>query len=380
MDNKVAHIVIAPNAFKHALSATEAAEAIAAGFHLSTLDCSCTLFPVGDGGTGTGSLLVAHFGGKILRLQVMDPLGKVVQASYGLIHNETVAVIDLASASGIHLLAGHSLDLFNASTYGTGQLFMDALNRGVRKFVVGVGGTATVDGGAGVLKALGARFLDNAGQELEGTPQALKRLVEVDLSAVDSRFLASEVQVLCDVDNVLFGRYGGLRMFAPQKGAADGDLDKLEFIYKNYFNLLASRDIECLDRLQGGGAGGGVAAALFALGNAELIDGASHFLELTGFRQKLETATFVVTGEGAFDEQTLHGKAPYAVAKLAKEYKLPVLALTGKRPLSLVSSFSELFDGVFTIGDGPCPLSTALLNTKDNLIETAKQLGNIWGK
>lgn len=372
-------VLIAPNAFKHALSANEVAEAIAEGFYASKLDCDCALFPVGDGGTGTGELIVKHCGGITVHKLVQDPLGKEIQAAYGLIHDESVAVIDVASASGIHLLEDSSLDAFKTSTFGTGQLIMDALERGVRQFVIGVGGSATVDGGAGILQALGAGFSDVNAQCLGTNPSELRKLSQLDLSGIDERFMESEVKVLCDVDNVLFGEQGGVKMFAPQKGVAENDLASLEQIIRNYFNLLMDASLSRLEGLKGGGAAGGVAAGLYSLGNTELVDGITFFLELTGFKDQLQGVQLVVTGEGAIDVQTLQGKAPYGVAKIARENQVAVVALAGKRPLSIPKTLNDCFDGIFTIGNEPIALKEALKDTRANLFEAGRQMGNLLG-
>jgi len=369
-------ILIAPNAFKQSLTARAAAEAIAEGFRMSKLSCECILFPVGDGGTGTGPLITAHFGGTKIPVTTQDPLGRAVVAEYGLIDQGRTAVIEVASASGIQLLAEHELDPLRASTYGTGVLIRHALRLGVRKFVIGVGGSATVDGGAGLLQALGVRFFDGNGRELAGYPADLKHIAYIDWSNLEAGYQQSEVTVLCDVDNPLLGTKGGIRMFGCQKGASDSDIESLEAILTTYIDLLQKRAKVNLRTLPSGGAAGGVCVGLHAIGNIQFVNGIEHFLALTGFDERLSCVQWVVTGEGSIDEQTLRGKAPFGVAKRAKRKGLPVIALVGMRPGRIPEELNSYFDSIFAIGNAPMDFGSAVGLTKANLIEVAKQIGN----
>lgn len=373
-------IIVAPNAFKHSLSASHAAEAIAEGFRASRLVCACVLFPVGDGGTGTGELIVRHFAGETISFRAQDPLGRKREASYGIIAGGT-AVIDLASASGIDLLEKADYDVWNASTFGTGELIVDALNRGVRRFIIGLGGSASVDAGAGMLQALGVQFLDGAGNSLAATPKGLASLTSISCAALDPRFSNSEIIVLSDVNNPLIGEAGGIRMFSAQKGATPKDIEKLEEILPKYLALLAAERSIAVDELVAGeatGAAGGATAALLAVGNAKLRAGIDEFLALTDFQKALEGADLVVTGEGALDLQTLQGKAPFGVAQKARAMGIPVIALAGMLPQTIPAALNDAFDALFAIGHKPMDVDTALTVTKENLFERAKQLGNFW--
>src|SRR5690606_30327228 len=213
------HILIAPNAFKHALTAPEAAVAIQAGLEASKLTCSCECFPIGDGGNGTCGLIIDRLEGHAVEVAVRDPLGRAIKTSFGWIAGGQTAVIEMADASGLHLLQAAELDPLHANSYGTGQLVLAALDKGARRIIIGMGGSATVDGGSGILAALGVRFLDEAGEPITDLPFGLSQLHTLDSTALDSRLADCEIIVLCDVDNPLLGENGAAAVFGPQKGA-----------------------------------------------------------------------------------------------------------------------------------------------------------------
>jgi glycerate kinase len=218
------HILIAPNAFKHSLNAEDAASAIMEGLVLSKLDCTCECFPIGDGGDGTGELIIKKCEGELVNAAVYDPLGRKINASFGLIDEGKTAVIEMADASGIRLLQPDELNPLLATSYGTGEQIKVALDKGAKKIILGMGGSATVDGGCGILKALGIRFLNANGLDLQGLPGSLTELTSIDFSRLDERILDSEVIVLCDVDNLLLGEQGSAAIFGPQKGASVDDV------------------------------------------------------------------------------------------------------------------------------------------------------------
>jgi glycerate kinase len=226
-------ILIAPNAFKHGLNAEEAALAIEEGFMQSNLECECECFPIGDGGDGTGELIIKKCGGEIVDTEAHDALGRKINASFGLIDGGKTAVIEMADASGIRLLKPDELDPLHATSFGTGEQVNLALDKGAKKIIIGMGGSATVDGGCGILKALGIRFLDKDKQDLQGLPGSLTNLALIDVTGLDKRILDCEVIVLCDVDNMLLGNHGSAAIFGPQKGASPVDVKKLETITCN---------------------------------------------------------------------------------------------------------------------------------------------------
>jgi glycerate 2-kinase len=371
------HILIAPNAFKHSCTATEAALAIQSGLLQSKLDCQCTCFPVGDGGDGTAELIISACGGRQVYATVTGPLGEPVNASFGLVDNDTTAVIEMANASGIRLLRSAELNPLRALSYGTGQQIKQALDLGVQKIIIGMGGSATVDGGCGMLAALGVRFLDAAGQQLEELPGSLVNLAAVDITALDKRVYKTKVVVLCDVANKLLGEQGAAAVFGPQKGAGPAAVAQLDAGLAAFSALALQAKGKNMAAVQHGGTAGGAAAGLFAFLDAELVNGIDHFLSITGFEAVLEKATLVITGEGSIDEQTLEGKGPYGVARQAKARGLPVIGLAGKIPGVVNAALQEYFDVLLPIGHQPVDIKLALAATEKDLERTAFTLGKL---
>ena len=369
--------MIAPNAFKHSLTADEAAKAIAKGFLLSNLDCTCECFAIGDGGDGTAELIITKCAGQIQYTEVKDALGRKINATYGLIDEGITAVIEMANASGLRLLKHEELDPLVATCYGTGEQIKAALNKGARKIIIGMGGSATVDGGVGILKALGIQFLDEDGNALNNLPGNLLDLAKVDVTNLDERIAQTEIIVLCDVDNLLLGNQGSAAVFGPQKGASADDVLKLDSCLAKLAEVALQQTGNDMATIKFGGTAGGAAAGLFAFLNAKLVNGIDHFLELTGFEQSLKNSDLVITGEGSIDEQTLQGKGPFGVAASAKKLNLPVIGLAGKIPLETNEALQQYFDVLLAISNQPCSLTDALTHTAENLSRTARQLGNL---
>lgn len=371
------HLLIAPNAFKNSLNAEEAAVAISKGFMQSKLECTCENFPIADGGDGTAELIIKKCLGVTVNAEVHDPLGRKIIASFGLIDEGTTAVIEMANASGLRLLDSKDLDPLHVTSFGTGEQIKIALDKGATKIIIAMGGSATVDGASGMLKALGIRFLNKAGIELNDLPADLLQLAAVDVSHLDKRILQSEVIVLCDVDNLLLGDNGAAAMFGPQKGASAEDVLKLDKALAQFAAIAMQQTKKDITAIKYGGTAGGASAGLHAFINAHLVNGIEYFLDLTGFDKSLEKANLVITGEGSIDEQTLQGKGPFGVAHRAKEKDLPVIALAGKVPLEKNEALSKYFDVLIAIGHQPCDLPAALAATENNLIRTAEAQGNI---
>jgi len=372
------HFLISPNAFKNSLSAQEAAEAIKEGLLNSKLNCTCECFPVGDGGDGTAQLIIDKFNGVKIAVPVLDPLGRRIDTTFGLIGNGNTAVIEMADASGLRLLKPEELDPLRLSSYGTGELLRSALEKNVDHIIIGLGGSATVDAGAGLLKAMGARFLDIAGTELRPIPEDLFKLDHIDISGLDARIFQCKITVLCDVDNLLLGDKGAAATFGPQKGARSSDLPKLEQVLKNISDAAIKQTKKHMDSVKHGGAAGGIAAALYAFFNAELVNGAEYFLQLTNFEDSLKRCDLLITGEGSLDEQTLQGKAPFAVAKSAKAKNIPVIGLAGKVPLIENDDLNTYFDVLISVGHEPSDLNTAMKDTRANLSRTGTLIGNLY--
>ena len=370
------HILIAPNAFKNSLSAADAANAIEEGFKESRLTCTCECFAIGDGGDGTAELLVKKCDGLFVKANVHDPLGRKITATFGLIDKGKTAVIEMADASGLRLLKHDELNALQASSTGTGELIKQALDKGVTKIIIAMGGSATVDGGCGILSALGVKFLNKDGQTLV-KPEHLAQLDKIDVAELDGRILHCEVIVMCDVDNKLLGDNGAASIFGPQKGATAEGVKKLEDSLTKLAEVAFQQTGKDMASIKYGGTAGGAAAGLFAFLNAKLVNGIEYFLQLTNFEEALLRSNLVITGEGSIDEQTLQGKGPFGVAVRAKEKGIQVIGIAGKVPLNPGNHLRKYFDVLLPIANEPFDTTTALQLTSDNLIRTATELGNL---
>jgi glycerate kinase len=371
------HILIAPNAFKNSITATEAAEAIRKGLYESRLNCTCECFPIGDGGDGTGDLLMNKLNGLGFTTKVHDPLERIISASYGLLKNGSLGMIEMASASGLRLMTKNELDPLRASSYGTGELIRAVLDKGISEIIIGMGGSATVDGGVGILQALGVRFLGPDNKQLDGSPESIINLVDIDISCLDTRVLDCDLTILCDVDNQLLGENGSAHIFGPQKGALPDAVIKLEASLKRLSEVTLHQTGKNISNIKYGGTAGGAAAGLYAFLNAKLVNGIDYYLQLTDFDKALEQADLVITGEGSIDKQTLQGKGPFGVAYKAKSKSIPVIVLAGKVPLVKDVALQEYFDVLMPIGDCSFDMETALASTSTNLTRTSREIGNI---
>jgi glycerate kinase len=342
-------IVVAPQEFKGSLSAVQAAQAMAEGLRRALPDATLALVPMADGGPGTVEAVVAAAkSGQRMTAAAHDALGRALEAAWGII-DENTAVIEMAAASGLTLLTEDERDPRIASTYGTGELVRAALDAGCRRIIVGIGGSATNDGGAGMAQALGARFLDDAGQDLPPGGAALARLGRIDLSGLDPRLEGCRLLAASDVFNPLCGPQGASLVYGPQKGATPEVAQELDAALRHYAQVI-ERDlgVRVLD-LAGAGAAGGLGAGLVAFLGAEIVPGAQLVAEAVGLRQKLAGADLTLTGEGRLDAQTSFGKAPWEVARLARGYGLPVIAIAGSLAEDCRPALGEAFDAVVAI-------------------------------
>jgi glycerate kinase len=371
------HILIAPNAFKNSLTAGAAALAIEKGLQQSSLNCTTECFPIADGGDGTAAIIIQQLQGKLINMQVHDPLGRIITASFGLIEDGKTAVIEMADASGLRLLKAGELNSLRASSYGTGEMIKKALELGVNKILIAMGGSATVDGATGILSALGIKFLTGDGSELNNLPENLTDLKQIDHSAIDQRILNCEVIVLCDVDNMLLGDNGSAAVFGPQKGADADAVKKLDASLSKLNDVTLQQFGKNMATVKYGGTAGGAAAGLYAYINAQLVNGIDYLLQLTNFDQSLQKSDLVITGEGSIDEQTLNGKGPFGVASRAKAKGIPVIGLAGKIPAENNQKLNEYFNVLTAIGNEPSDIETALARTEENLIRTAKGIGDM---
>jgi len=359
-------VLAAPNAFKNALTAEEAAHAIERGIHAADPSHTCIRHPIADGGDGTGDLLIGHLQADRIGGMAAGPFGQPVPATFGWLVSERTAIIDMSTASGIRLVPRERLDPTIATSLGTGELLRRALDMGARRILVGMGGSATVDGGMGILQALGAVFLDADGRILQ-TPGELTRLAAIDLSQWDMRTLETDISILCDVDNPLLGPEGSAAVFGPQKGATPEMVTRLDAGLARLREIaltLTGRDMAGVPHA---GTAGGAAAGLHALAGAKPVNGIEQFLDITAFEERLREADIVVTGEGSLDSQTLNGKGPFGVARRAKALGKTVIGLAGRvdDPEGLLKPH---FDILRDINNGPVTdLAAALARTEQNL-------------
>ena len=370
------HILISPNAFKNSLDAAKVAEAINNGLHKSKLSCTTTCFPVADGGDGTAGLLIDHLGGQLIHATVQDPLKRKISSFLGWVENDKIAIIELTSASGLRLLKEDEYNPLITTTQGTGELIIEALNKDATKIILCIGGSATVDGGTGILKALGVNFFSAEENELDELPVSLSSLAEIDIVALDKRIANTEIIILCDVENPLLGPNGAAAVFGPQKGASGKDVELLETGLTKLRDVVLNKTGKDMAVIKHGGAAGGVAASLHTFLNARLVNGIDYFLEATGFEKELKKADMVITGEGSIDEQTLQGKGPFGVAKRAKEFSLPVIAFAGRVAIVPDQSSQQYFDRLISINENEDDLEQAIKNTYTNLEKCAQQLGD----
>lgn len=372
-------IFISPDSFKGSMSSIRAAEAIKRGINRAMPDADTYLSPMADGGEGTLKAMVTATKGKILKAMVRDPLGRNILAEYGITGDGKTAIIELANASGIERLKTHELDPLKASTFGTGQLIADALEKGYRDFLICLGGSATNDGGTGLLKALGFRFLNADGEDLPEGGYFLKDLAAIDNRNVLPSVFQSTFQVACDVRNPLLGNNGAAAVFGPQKGAAPEQVLQLDYS----LNVLA----DCIKKLQGirvhdlpgSGAAGGTAAGLVGLLGAELKSGLQLILEKLNLRELFEKESFdlMITGEGKLDGQTASGKVVAGLASFAQAFGIPVIAIAGKVEGNLDSLYEKGLSAAFSITDGPITLEEAMEHGEILLENTAEQIGRI---
>ena len=323
-------ILLAPNAFKECLSALEVAQAMAEGVREVYPGAECVLCPIADGGDGTLETLIATADAKPVQVKVADPLGRPVKAKMAMMGGGNGMVIEMAEASGLHLLKPEERNPLITTTRGTGDLIRVAIYRGVRYIIVGIGGSATVDGGTGMARALGYRFLDQEGNELPEGGGSLSQLEQIDFSGKEAGLASTRILIASDVTNPLLGNQGAAQIYGPQKGATPEQVEQLESGLKRLADIIQKDlGIDVRD-CPGAGAAGGLGAGLMAFTNATLHPGIDLVMRETGFLEKLDEADLVITGEGSVDRQTAFGKGPAGVAKEAKERGIPVYLLAGK--------------------------------------------------
>ncbi|MBI1927409.1 glycerate kinase [Candidatus Poribacteria bacterium] len=355
-------IVIAPDSFKGSLTALQAAEAIEIGMRRVFPDAAIEKVPMADGGEGTVQSLVDATGGEIRVASVRDPLGNEIEAKYGVLGDGITAVIEMAAASGLTLVPPNKRNPLVTTTYGTGQLIRSALEHGCRRLIVGLGGSATNDGGAGMAQALGAKLLTAAGEQIQWGGGGLGELHSIDISGLHPRIAEVETVVACDVNNPLTGERGAAYVYGPQKGATPEIVKGLDANLA-HFDKVVERDLgQAVGNIPGAGAAGGLGAGLIAFLNATLRSGIDIVIEAVQLTQRLEDVDLVITGEGRMDFQTVFGKTPVGVAKVAKKRGIPVIAIAGSLAEGADSVYDAGIDAMIDIVPEPMPLESAIEN------------------
>jgi glycerate kinase len=371
-------IVIAPDSFKESLSAMQVAEAIEQGFSEIFPQAEYIKLPMADGGEGTVESMVAATGGERVHVNVTGPLGQPVNGFFGWMGDGETAVIEMAAASGLHLVAHEQRNPLITTSFGTGELILAALNHGARKIILGIGGSATNDGGAGMMQALGAHFHDIDGKELHVGGAALAQLASVDLSQLDARLAQTDILVACDVDNPLCGAKGASAVFGPQKGATPERVKQLDAALQHYGEKIELATGKSVLNVAGAGAAGGMGAALFGLLNARLQPGIEIVTEALKLADAVQGADLVITGEGRIDSQTIHGKTPVGVARVAKRYDIPVIAIAGGMTPDYSVVHQHGLDAVFSVLNRIQTLPEALEGARENVRVTARNVAAVW--
>lgn len=370
-------IVIAPDSYKESLSALDVATAIESGFREIFPTAEYVKIPVADGGEGTVEAMVAATNGRVVQVAVKGPLGEQAQAFYGISGDEQSAFIEMAAASGLERVPAAKRNPLVTTSWGTGELIRHALDAGVKHIIIGIGGSATNDGGAGMVQALGAKLLDEHARQIALGGAALETLARIDISELDKRLAQCRIEVACDVTNPLTGKEGASAVFGPQKGATPEMIARLDKALEHYAQIIA-RDLD-LDvlHLAGGGAAGGMGAALFAFCGAELRQGIEIVTDALALDEHLADADLVITGEGRIDSQTVHGKVPVGVAKVAKRHNIPVIGIAGSLTADVGVVHEHGIDAVFSVIYTVCSLEEALANAGENVRLTARNVAAV---
>lgn len=367
-------VVIAPDSYKESLTAMEVATAIESGFKEIMPDAEYIKLPMADGGEGTVQSLVDATGGDIVTVEVTGPLGQPVEGFYGLLGDGSTAVIEMAAASGLHLVEPDERNPLLTTTYGTGELIKAALDRGVDHIIIGIGGSSTNDGGVGMAQALGAKLVDANGVDLPFGGGALADLVSIDLSGLDSRLATVQLEVACDVDNPLCGPKGASHIFGPQKGATPEMVTELDANLAHYAEVIRQTNGKEVINQSGAGAAGGLGAALLGLFDATLRPGISIVMDAVNLAEVVKDADLVITGEGRIDSQTIHGKTPIGVARTAKLYNLPVIGIAGSTAQDCRVVHDHGLDAVYSVVLGATDLPTALKEAAFNVEMTSRNI------
>lgn len=371
--------VLAPDSFKESMTSMEACLAMEKGIKKVFKDAECIKVPMADGGEGTVDALVNATEGQFVEIEVTNPLGKKIKANYGILGDGKTAVIEMAKASGIELIDRTERNPYVTTTYGTGEIIKDAVNKGIKHILIGIGGSATNDAGAGMLQALGVKLLNGNKEEIAFGGAELKKIEYIDKGSLDEFLKDVTIEVACDVTNPLVGENGASYVFGPQKGATPEMVKVLDNNLRHFaLKVKESFGIDIAD-VKGSGAAGGLGGALLGFLNAELRSGIDLVIKYTNLEEKIKTSDYVFTGEGSIDGQTIFGKTPVGVSKLGKKYDIPVIAFAGKVEPESSNLYSEGMKSIFSIMRGVESLDDALKNGASNLEKTVESVVRIIG-
>ncbi|MFY1026647.1 glycerate kinase [Actinobacillus seminis] len=371
-------IIIAPDSFKESLTALEVAEAIETGFKRIFPHAEYVKIPMADGGEGTVQSLVDATQGKLIQTEVTAPLGNKVRATWGLSGDKQTAIIEMAAASGLHLVPLNRRNPLLTTSFGTGELIRAALDLGVNKIILGIGGSATNDGGVGMLQALGIRCLDHQGQEIGFGGKKLANIQQIDLSALDPRLQQVEIEVACDVTNPLCGDNGASAIFGPQKGANAEMVNQLDQALAHFAQQVNAQLGLNISAQAGAGAAGGMGGGVLLLPKVRLKSGVNIVLNTVQLGDKIQDADLVITGEGRMDGQTTQGKTPVGVALAAKAANKPVIAIVGCLGEDYEVVYDKGIDAVFPIIRQLDSLESTLKNGRENLISSAQNVARLY--
>ena len=373
-------ILIAPDSFKETLTATDAANAIEKGFLDIFPEANILKLPIADGGEGTVDVLVTATQGKYFSTKVSGPTGEYINAKWGMLGNSKTAVIEIAEACGLHLVTLKKRNPMNTSSFGVGELILAATDEGAEHIIIGLGGSATNDGGMGFLKAIGVQFLDSFGKELTGGVESLNTLSDINITSIDSRLKGVSFEIACDVDNPLIGPQGASVIFGSQKGADEKMINQLDNLLSHYSRIASSKLNNNLSMHPGAGAAGGIGYGFLAFLKADQKSGVQIILEKLNFEQHLLTTDLVITGEGRFDSQSLRGKAPMGVIDYARKHKCSIFVIAGSTENDEILENKYDIDKLFSIISNDLSFEQSIVNPHDSLMATARKAAQHYKK
>ena len=366
--------ILAPDSFKESMSAKQVCEAMEEGIKKVFPQAECVHVPMADGGEGTTAALVESTKGTFHLCSVTNPMCEKVSATFGILGDQKTAIIEVAEGCGLHLVARDQRNPLTATSYGVGELILEALNTNVEKIIIGLGGSATNDGGAGMLQALGVKLLDASGQDIPYGGGGLSQLAQIDISNMDARLKNVEVLVACDVSNPLTGENGASAVYGPQKGATPEMVQTLDANLKHFAEVVKTQLNLEIDNVAGAGAAGGIGAALIGFCQAKLEKGIELIVKYSDLEAKMQGGHYVLTGEGSIDFQTQYGKTPVGVSSVALKYQIPTIALAGKVGEGIEALYPLGITSILGILPGIVTLDEALETGYENVVRTTENV------